>query len=107
MRILFDQGTPLPLRSWLTAHEVETAWQRGWAELSNGELLTAAERSGFDLFLTTDQNLRYQQNLEARRIAVFVLTVANWPALEPHATNIATAIDSISPGEYHEWPASQ
>ena len=58
MRILFDQGTPVPLRRWLTAHEIETAWQRGWALLSNGELLSAAESAGFDLLVTTDQNLR-------------------------------------------------
>lgn len=58
MRILFDQGTPLPLRDWLAAHRVETAWQRGWCELSSGELLVAAENANFDLFITTDQNLR-------------------------------------------------
>ena len=61
MRILFDQGTPLPLRRVLSAHSIETAWQRGWSEISNGELLTAAELAGFDVFITTDQNLRYQQ----------------------------------------------
>jgi len=103
MRILFDQGAPVPLRRSLAAHEVSTAWQRGWAQLSNGDLLATAEAAGFDLLLTTDQNLRYQQDLSARRIAVLVLTVANWPALEPHASDIAAAIDSMKPGEYHEW----
>lgn len=77
MRILFDQGTPIPLRRWLPAHHVETTWQREWAELSNGDLLTAAESAGFDLLVTTDQNLRYQQNLSTRRIAILVLTIAN------------------------------
>ena len=92
MRILFDQGTPVLLRRSLAAHEVATAWQRGWAQLSNGDLL-----------VTTDQNLRYQQNLAARRIAMLVLTVANWPTLEPHAPGIAATIDAMHPGEYREW----
>ena len=103
MRILFDQGTPVPLRRWLAAHEVATAWQRGWAQLSNGDLLAAAEAAGFDLLVTTDQNLRYQQNLSARRIAILVLTVANWPALELHAAEVAAAVDAMPPGAYREW----
>ena len=103
MRILFDQGTPIPLRRWLTAHEIETAWQRGWALLSNGELLSAAESAGFDLLVTTDQNLRYQQNLSARRIAILVLTVANWPSLAPHAAHIASNADAMRSGEFREW----
>ncbi len=65
MRILFDQGTPLPLRDSLTGHAVATAYELGWSTLGNGELLDAAERAGYDLFITTDQNLRYQQNLSA------------------------------------------
>lgn len=105
MLILFDQGTPVPLRRWLAAHEVATAWQRGWVQLSNGDLLTAAEAAGFDLLVTTDQNLRYQQNLSARRIAILVLTVANWPALELHAAEVAAAVDAMPPGAYREWPA--
>lgn len=103
MRILFDQGTPLPLRHTLTAHGVETAWQRGWAELSNGDLLAAAEAACFDLLITTDQNLRYQQNLSDRRIAILVLMVVNWPVLQPHATSIAPVVDAMQPGEYREW----
>ena len=103
MLILFDQGTPVPLRRSLAAHEVATAWQRGWAQLSNGDLLAAAENASFDLLVTTDQNLRYQQNLSARRIAILVLTVANWPTLEPHAAEIAATIGSMQPGEYREW----
>ena len=107
MRILFDQGTPVPLRRWLAAHRVETAWQCGWAELSNGDLLSAAESAGFDLLVTTDQNLRYQQNLSARRIAILVLTVANWPTLEPHATEIALTVDAMQPGAFREWSPPQ
>ena len=103
MRILFDQGTPVPLRRSLAAHEVATAWQRGWAQLSNGDLLAAAEADSFDLLVTTDQNLRYQQTLADRRIAILVLTVANWPTLEPHASRIAAMVDATQPGEYREW----
>jgi len=72
VRILFDQGVPLPLRRSFSGHAAITAWQRGWAELSNGELLAAAEADGFELLVITDQNLRYQQNLRARRFAVLV-----------------------------------
>ncbi|MEQ1858524.1 MAG: hypothetical protein ABMA13_01160 [Chthoniobacteraceae bacterium] len=106
MRILFDQGAPVPLRQWLSAHEVETAWQRGWSELSNGDLLAAAEAADFDLLITTDRNLRYQQDLSARRIAILVLMIANWPRLEPRATEVAAVVDSIRPGEYHEWASA-
>ena len=103
MRILFDQGAPVPLQRVLAAHDVDTAWQRGWSELANGDLLTAAESAGFDLLLTTDQNLRYQQNLSRRRIAILVLTVANWPMLQPHAESIAAVVEVMQPGEYREW----
>ena len=103
MRILFDQGVPLPLKSWLTSHNVETARQRGWSELLNGELLTGAQGAGFDLFITTDQNLRHQLDLSRFAIAVVVLMVANWPALEPFASEIAAAVDKIIPGQYVEW----
>ena len=103
MRILFDQGAPVPLRRWLAVHEVGTAWQHGWAQLSNGDLFTAAETAGYDLLVTTDQNLRYQQNLSTRRIAILVLMVANWPTIEPHAAVIVTTVSAMQPGGYLEW----
>jgi hypothetical protein len=59
MRVLFDQGTPAPLRQLLMQHEVETAYERGWSILQNGELIAAAEATGFDVFVTTDRNLKY------------------------------------------------
>jgi hypothetical protein len=70
MRVLFDQGTPLPLRRLLQHHEVQTAYECGWSQLKNGELLDSAERKGFALLVTTDMNLRYQQNLDSRRIGI-------------------------------------
>ena len=74
MRILFDHCTPAPLRKYLSDHTVEFAGKRGWDRLTNGSLLAAAEAE-FDLFITCDQNLRYQQNLQSRRIAILELRV--------------------------------
>ncbi|NJN16601.1 MAG: hypothetical protein HC822_10160 [Oscillochloris sp.] len=79
MKILFDQGTPVPLRRHLQAHTVTTAYEQGWASLMNGQLLAEAELAGIDLLITTDQNLRYQQNLHDRRIAILVLGSTSWP----------------------------
>ena len=102
MRILFDQGTPAPLRNALTGHLVETAYERGWSILSNGELLDEVEAASFDLFITTDQNLRYQQNLRVRIVAILVLPTTRWPVIEQHTAEIIAAIDSIQPGEFRE-----
>ena len=66
MRVLFDQGTPVPLRHSLAEPEVTTAYELGWSTLKNGELLEAAEDAGFEVLVTTDLNLRYQQNLDSR-----------------------------------------
>lgn len=70
MKILFDQGTPVPLRRALAEHTVSTTYEQGWATITNGQLLACAEDAGYDLLITTDQNLRYQQNLTTRRIAI-------------------------------------
>ncbi len=102
MRILFDQGTPSPLRQSLAAHSVETAYERGWSGLNNGELLTAAEAAGFHLFVTTDQNLRSQQNLAGRRLAILVLPTTRWPRIKQHAAEIVAVVNAIQPGEYRE-----
>ncbi|MDQ6913353.1 MAG: DUF5615 family PIN-like protein [Verrucomicrobiota bacterium] len=84
MRVLFDQGTPVPLRKHFAGHDVVTAFEAGWSEVSNGELLAKAEEQ-FDVLVTTDKQLRYQQNLTGRRIAIVVLPHASWLKLEPHA----------------------
>lgn len=101
MRILFDQGTPVPLRAFLKEHEVKTASEMGWSIMSNGELLDAAEQQ-FDLFITTDQQLRSQQNLSARTLAILFLPFASWPRLEPIAEKIASRIASVRAGEHVE-----
>ena len=90
MRVLFDQGTPAPLRGALTAHAVSTAYEMGWSTLSNGDLLDAAEAQ-FDAFVTTDQNLRYQQNLAGRRLAILVLPFSSWPRLQSQSRSCASS----------------
>jgi hypothetical protein len=74
MRILFDQGTPVPIRRFLQSHQIRTSREQAWSRLANGDLLNAAEDAGFDVLLTTDQNIRYQQNLVGRKIAIVVLS---------------------------------
>ena len=101
MKILFDHGVPKPLQSFLPNHVVSRVFQLGWARKKNGELLTLAENAGFEIFITTDQNLRHQQKIFQRPIAVFILGRGNWPEIKPHATGIADKIDSIKePGVY-------
>jgi hypothetical protein len=102
MRLLFDQGTPVPLRNHLPGHTVETAYERGWAGLSNGELLARAEAEGFDALVTTDQNLRYQQNLAGRKIGVVVLMTTSWPRIRGRVELVAHAVDNLLPGSYEE-----
>ena len=101
MRILFDQGTPLPIRPHLPGHQVETAFELGWSRLTNGELLTAAE-GRFDVLVTTDKNLRHQQSLSGRKLAVLVLPTTSWPRLRVHLPGIVSALASVKPGEYLE-----
>ena len=102
MKILFDQGVPVPLQLELSGMEVTTAHRLGWSNLGNGELLAAAEQAGVDVFVTTDQNLRYQQNLKGRRIALVVLPTTRWPDIKPHADEIREALAQTKPGEYQE-----
>jgi len=99
MRILFDHGTPRGLARQLAAHTVTSARAMGWERLSNGELLQAAENAGFDLLLTTDQGIRYQQNLTGRTIAILVLTGSTkWSRVRLHCERIAAALDAAISG---------
>ena len=103
MRILFDQGTPVPLRRAFPDHiEVATTYEMGWHTLTNGELLREAE-AAFDLFITTDQNLQYQQNLAGRRLAIPVLPTTSWPQIRPHAQTVVEAALKTQSGEFHQW----
>jgi predicted nuclease of predicted toxin-antitoxin system len=102
MRVLFDQAIPAPLRDFLKGHDVRTATQEGWDRLQNGALLIAAEAARFDVFLTTDKNIQYQQNLVNRDIAIIVLRKQQWPDIRAHVEIIAAAIDAAKPGSYFE-----
>jgi len=104
MKLLFDQGTPAPLRRHLTDHAVEMAHEKGWGDISNGELLSLAEAEGFDALITTDQNIRYQLNLSGRKISIVVLMTTSWPRIKKQATTIAQAMDNLPPGSYLEIP---
>jgi hypothetical protein len=102
MRILFDQGTPVPLRQHLTSHLVDTAFEHGWSTLRNGELLDVVEHERYDLLITTDQNLRYQQQLAARQLAIIVLLSASWPRIQRRIEAIQAAVERVVPGGYEE-----
>ena len=106
MRVLFDQGTPVPLRRALSGHTVSTAFEMGWADLDNGELLERAE-AAFDVLITTDKNLRYQQSLAGRRLAIVVLPTTSWPLIQHHVTEVITAMDELRPGEFRELRFAQ
>ena len=102
MLVLFDHGTPKGLARALSGHTVHTAQSRGWDTLSNGAL-NAAEEAGFELLLTTDRRIRYQQNLRVRRIALVVLTGSTrWSRVRQHADRIAAVVASATPGSYSE-----
>ena len=102
MRVLFDQGTPAPLRHALAGHSVETAFELGWGTLQNGALIAAAESRGFDVLVTTDKNLKHQQNLAARRLAVVVLSTTSWPRIRGATVKVLEAVSSAAPGSYVE-----
>jgi hypothetical protein len=99
MKILFDQGTPAPLRKSLSGHHISTAFEMGWAELENGHLLTAAEKM-FDAFITNDKNLPYQQNLSSRKLAIMVLPTTNWAEIQRHLDQISDVVNAIKPGDF-------
>jgi len=101
MKILFDHGTPVPLRREIFGHEIHTAYEMGWASLSNGDLLKAAETS-FDVLVTTDKNLRYQQNMTGRRLAILVLPTTSWPKIQQQITKVNEAIHQLKAGDLRE-----
>lgn len=100
MRIVFDHVTPRGIAHFLRSHTVTTAKEQGWDRLTNGDLLAEAERAGFDVLLTADKNMRYQQNLTDRRIALVVLSTPQWPLVRLHMERIAAAVNAAKPGRY-------
>jgi hypothetical protein len=102
MRILFDHGTPTRIAAALAGHVVTEAIDRGWDRISNGELLKLAEDAGFELLLTTDKNLFYQQNLTNRKISIVVLGNSTWRYVRPHLDPVVSAVNAATPGGYAE-----
>lgn len=104
MKILFDQGVPAPLRKSLLLRQVSTAHEEAWDTLKNGELLAIAEANNFNIFLSTDQHLKFQQNLQGRKIAIVVLPSTSWPKIQLSIPAIIAALEKINEGEYVEIP---
>ncbi len=102
MRILFDQGVPRGLIASLSGHEVIEARKLKWERISNGALLTLAEEAGFDLMVTTDKNVRYQQNLTNRKSSIVVLGNSPWWLVRQHFAEIVDAVNVATPGSYTE-----
>ncbi|HEY3739948.1 MAG TPA: hypothetical protein VGL53_08885 [Bryobacteraceae bacterium] len=103
MLVLFDNGTPRTLARYLIdQHTVTEARARGWHQLENGNLLNEAERAGFDVLITTDKNIRYQQNLTGRKIAIVVLGKGRWGLIRPHVAEIVAAVNASVPGSFTE-----
>ncbi len=90
------------MRFHLPQHEVSTAFECGWAELKNGELLDTAEKNGFAVFITTDSNLKYQQNLKSRRVAIVVLSTTSWPRIKNALVEVVSAVDASVESSYIE-----
>ena len=102
MHVLFDHVTPAGIARALRGHAVTKAKQRGWDTLSNGALLRQAEEAGFEVVVTADKNMRYQQSLKDRKIALVVLSTPQWPVVRLHLEKIAAAVDAAIPGSYIE-----
>jgi len=100
MLILFDHGTPRGIARELQNHTVKLAKEEGWDTLSNGELLAAAENAGFDVLLTNDQGIAYQQNLSNRKIAVVILGNGQWPLIKPMLDEVIVALEAARPGSF-------
>lgn len=105
MRVLLDECVPIQIRGALSGHEVSSAQRMGWGGISNGDLLDAAEKAGFDLFIVADKNLRYQQNLAGRQLAILELWTNHRPTLERHFDRIRSAAEAMKPGEYRTMEA--
>src|SRR5258708_37075296 len=101
MLVLFDNGTPRTLARFLIDHHMVTeARARGWDELENGELLKEAEAAGFEVLVTTDKNLCYQQNLKGRKIAIVVLAQGRWTLFREYISQAVACVNQATPGSF-------
>ena len=103
-RVLLDHNVPEGVRGLLPGHDVALTREKGWSRLANGALLAAAERDGFEVFVTGDRNIRFQQTLAGRQLALVVLGTNVWPVVRNHGEQIAQAVDQVRPGAYAEVP---
>ena len=104
MKLLFDQGTPAPLRERLPVHSADTLAEKGWSDRDNVELLDVARREGYEVLVTTDPGLSYQQNLAGRRIGIVVLLSTDWREVRLRTREIGEAIAAVGAGEAIEVP---
>jgi hypothetical protein len=102
LHILLDQNTARAVARLLPGHDVRSAADQGWQEMTNGELLKAAEEAGFAAIITADKNIRYQQNLTGRKIARLVPSTNTWQVLRDNAALIIDAVDRVRSGSYEE-----
>ena len=102
MKILFDNGTPKPIARSLVGHDVTFVRQIGWHALENGALIQQAEDGGYDVLLSTDKNIQYQQNLTGRKIALVVLGNSQWPVVQLYLERIVAAVNASRPASYTE-----
>ncbi len=100
LRVLFDKNVPYPLKRYLTDYQVTTAEEEGWGQISNGELISSAEQAGCEILITCDQNVRYQQNLTDRKIAMVVLGSNIWPSVRQKVVEITSALAKVSSGSF-------
>jgi hypothetical protein len=101
-RTLLDHSVPRGLRAFVTGFDVKHAFEMGWHELRNGDLLAAAEQAGFAIVITANKNIRYEQSRAGRRIAIVQLSTNHWPTLERHGARVLEALQGISVGAFIE-----
>jgi hypothetical protein len=99
LKVLFDHNVPSPLARYLRAHYVKLADEIGWARISNGKLLDAAERSGFNVLLSGDQTIRYEQNMDGRKIGIVQMSDNHWNIVKDYVPAIVEAIEKVAPGQ--------
>jgi|HubBroStandDraft_1064217.scaffolds.fasta_scaffold130521_2 hypothetical protein len=100
LRVLFDKNVPYSLKRYLIGCQVQMAEDEGWGQVSNGELIDRAEQAGYQVMLTCDQNIQYQQNLTRRNISLLVLGSNIWPSVKPKIAEITAALRRVSPGSF-------
>ena len=101
MKVLLDACVPRPLRKFLPDHMIQTAQEMGWGQLKNGALLREAETQ-FDSLITTDQNLKYQQSVVGRKMAILVLSTNDWPTIRQKTDQIVANVAALKPGDFVE-----